>query len=110
MRSLFTPFIRCTTRANPATDSRRPGPVHRALLSRFQSATNTSDKEYVYAGVAELPMFGDNPDGGRIRGGRALQPFNLDAKLPRELCLRLGGYARQRASVCRCRSAQDRGA
>jgi hypothetical protein len=48
------------------------------------------DQEFIYAGIAHLPMFGEIPENGRIQHSAH---FFLDAKLPRELWLRLGGYA-----------------
>jgi hypothetical protein len=47
------------------------------------------DECYVYAGIAELRSFGDNPRGGRVQQSAE---FLLDSKLPRDLWLRLGGY------------------
>jgi hypothetical protein len=47
------------------------------------------DASFTYAGIAEMPMFGDIPEDGRIQQAAH---FYLDTKLPRELWVRLGGY------------------
>jgi hypothetical protein len=48
------------------------------------------DRRFVYAGIAEMQTFGDIPDNGRVQQAAH---FFLDAKLPRDLWVRLGGYA-----------------
>jgi hypothetical protein len=58
-------------------------PLHHLFLRA------AGDEAYVFAGIAEVPLFGDIPEGGRVR---QVVHFALDAKLPRELWLHLGGY------------------
>jgi len=65
-------------------------PLHHMFLRAARA------KKYVYAGIAELPMFGQVPEGGRIQHAAH---FNFDVKLPRELWLRLGGYAGRLVTV-----------
>jgi hypothetical protein len=49
----------------------------------------SGDRQFVYAGIAELPSFGEIPENGRIQHAAR---FYLDAKLPQDLWVRLGGY------------------
>jgi N-glycosidase YbiA len=58
-------------------------PLHHMFLRA------TGDGQFVYAGIAELPMLGDMSEGGRVQ---QVAQFFLDAKLPRDLWVRLGGY------------------
>jgi hypothetical protein len=58
-------------------------PLHHMFLRA------AGDRQFVYAGIAELPMFGEIPDGGQVQHSAR---FHLDAKLPRDLWVRLGGY------------------
>jgi hypothetical protein len=58
-------------------------PLHHMFLRTARA------KKYVYVGIAELPMLGDISENGRIQKAAH---FTLDAKLPRELWLRFGGY------------------
>jgi hypothetical protein len=58
-------------------------PLHHMLVRA------AGDKSFAYAGIAELPMFGQIPEDGRIQHAAH---FYLDAKLPRNLWRRLGGY------------------
>src|SRR5581483_77817 len=72
------PLTRCVERDNGGYV-----PLHHMFLRP------AGDGPFVYAGVAELPMFGDIPEDGRVQ--KSAQ-FFLDAKLPRDLWLRLGGF------------------
>jgi hypothetical protein len=74
---LPSPLTRCVERNGGYV------PLHHMFLRA------PGDRQVVYAGIAELPMFGDIPENGRVQQSAH---FYLDSKLPRDLWLRLGGY------------------
>jgi hypothetical protein len=61
-------------------------PLHQMFLRA------AGDEEYLYAGIAELPNLHD----GQFE---KVAHFVLDAKLPRELWLRFGGYEGRRVTI-----------